>query len=42
MDDANAYLWEGGVPRMDCVRKIGAFLTGKAQQFYHSTIQDQA
>ncbi len=42
MDDANTYLCEGGVPRKDCVHKIGAFLTGKAQQFYHSMIRDQA
>ncbi|KAK0429930.1 hypothetical protein EV421DRAFT_1692143, partial [Armillaria borealis] len=42
MDDANAYLHEGGVPRKDRVRKIEAFLTGKAQQFYRSMIQDQA
>ncbi len=40
MDDANAYLHEGGVSRKDCVHKIGAFLTGKAQQFYCSTIWD--
>ncbi len=42
MDDTNAYLREGGVPRKDRVCKIGAFLTGKAQQFYCSTIRDQA
>ncbi|KAK0462191.1 hypothetical protein IW261DRAFT_1576434 [Armillaria novae-zelandiae] len=42
MDDVNAYLREGGVPQKDRVRKIGAFLTGKAQQFYHSMIRDQA
>lgn len=42
MDDVNTYLREGGVSQRERVCKIGSFLTGKAQQFYRSTVQDEA
>ncbi len=42
IDDATAYLREGGVPRRERVQKLGTFLTGSAAEFFEDIVQDNA
>lgn len=37
LNNGTAYICEGGVPRQEHVWKLGAFLTGKAADFYEDT-----
>ncbi|SJL12635.1 uncharacterized protein ARMOST_16064 [Armillaria ostoyae] len=42
LNDGTAYVREGGVPRREHVRKLGAFLTGEAADFYEDLVEDNA
>ncbi|KAK0234512.1 hypothetical protein EDD85DRAFT_774237 [Armillaria nabsnona] len=42
LNDGTAYVCEGGVPCRERVRKLGAFLTGEAADFYEDLVEDNA
>ncbi|KAK0433663.1 hypothetical protein EV421DRAFT_1909994 [Armillaria borealis] len=42
LNDGTAYVREGGVPRRERVRKLDAFLTGEAADFYEDLVEDNA